>query len=261
MKDFLTLKHYKEPLLPVDKKKGYGYFGAIQVTIDGQKIQCHKCGELFSDLSGHIRGSHNLSLDKYRETYRLSRTTALISEAEREKRKMRTITWLASLSESEKAKMKEKAKKNFLKWKKSQVEGKWKERLEAKNRKGSCPDQILSKIQEVAKTLGHTPSLREFIEVTGGQRYKHLVYKVYGSWDNALKILGIYKKKSTAHAKVRRYSDEELLESLSIFAQENRKIPTATDSKRGLIPDYYTYIRRFGSFDRARELAGVDKFI
>jgi hypothetical protein len=59
----------------------------------------------------------------------------------------------------------------------------------------------------------------------------------------------------------RNYSDEELLEYLRIFAQENGKVPTATDFRRGLLPSYECYIRRFKTIENARRLAGVYDYI
>lgn len=53
------------------------------------------------------------------------------------------------------------------------------------------------------------------------------------------------------------WKDEELLEYLSIYAQENGKIPTSTDCKRGILPAREVFIRRFGSFEEARKKAGV----
>lgn len=237
---------------------GFGYYGAIQVTKDGNGIQCHVCGKLFSDLNSHIRNKHTMSTSEYREQYQLARSTALISEKERMDRKDRTIAWLKTLSKRELAEMRAAGSLAAKKRRKKQP----KESLETKNKKGTCPQQILEKIKEVKKKLGHTPSLAEFIDVTESQRYKHLIYKVYGSWNNALKILGIYEKKSHARkGKRHTRSNEELLEHLVIFAQENQRTPTHTDAKRGLIPDDKIYKRRFGSLQKARELAEVDKYL
>ena len=36
-----------------------------------------------------------------------------------------------------------------------------------------------------------------------------------------------------------------------------RKLPTATDFKRGLLPSYDTYIKHFKSIEEARQMAGV----
>lgn len=262
-KEYLTLKHYKEPLQKIPKGEGFGYYGAILSSPDGKYIQCHVCGELYAEVSAHARQSHKIPVVGYRERYQLSRTTALISEELRLAKKARTLEWLASLSVEEKKKMKSRALRGSRKWRREHPEliGKhWKNRKEYYNKTGTCPDQLIQKIHEVEKKLGRTPSLAEFITETGGQRYKHLIFTTFGSWLKALKVAKLKPKERIAGIKYK-WDDEELLEYLLIYAQENGQIPTATDSKRGLIPDYSIYTRRFGSFEKARKLAGVYEII
>lgn len=253
----LTIKNYKEPLLPILKKDGFGYYGTLIASKDGQTIQCHICGKLFANLSSHVRQAHKISIPDYREKFQLAYSTALVSENERMRLKECTLAWLNSLTEKQKEAYKRKARKN----QKIKSTPQQTIRLETKNKRGTCPDQLLQKIKDVAKELNHTPSLGEFIDVTGTQRYKHLIFKTFGSWKNALGMLKMQPKTNANKGGRRRYGDEELLEYLSLYAQENLKIPTATDCKRGLLPDYYAYIRRFGSFEKARELAGVYNFV
>lgn len=40
----LTFNHYKEPLAEIPKIEGYGYYGAVLGSLDGNGIQCHLCG-------------------------------------------------------------------------------------------------------------------------------------------------------------------------------------------------------------------------
>ncbi len=256
----LTLKHYKEPLLAVKKGDGFGYYGALSVTIDGTKVQCHICGNLFEDMGTHARQKHRISHNEYREKFKLAYQTSLISEKVRENRKQMTLLWLASLTKKEKAAYQANVRRRYQEWIKA---GKPKKEmpsahmLETKNKRGTCPDQLLAKIHEVAKTISHTPTLAEFITETGGQRYKHLILKTFGSWNQAIKMSKLTPHEPTGVFVRHTYSDEELLEYLHIYAQENNSIPTATDSKRGLIPDFEVYQRRFGTFEHARERAGV----
>lgn len=261
VKQFLTLKHYKEPLLKVPRGEGYGFFGAIQITVDGSKMQCHVCGRLFEEVASHARQAHKITLKEYRLKYRLNSTTSLISEKTREERKQRTLKWLASLSPVEREEMRKKARakfKEYLKRRGERVQPK--ESLENKNIKGTCPDQLLAKIIEVSKKLDKTPTLAEFIDSTGGQRYKHLIFKVFGSWSEAVKRAKLDPHERNLEYSKKRYSNDELLDYLSLYFHENNRVPTATDSKRGLIPDYAIYQRRFGSMAVAREMAGIPKW-
>jgi len=258
----LTLYHYKEPLLK--NKDGYGYLGALSCTKDGKYLECHICGELYADLAKHVIQGHKISARSYREKFQLAYQTKLISETERMARKERFLEWLKGKSKTEQKEFFARLRKNALKGSKRNLNNRKgfqpKETLERKNKKGTCPDQLLDKIKQAAQALGHTPSKHDFIGFCESQRFLHLIYKTFGSYRNALKILGMQPKqqKFGTHKK---YSDAELLEYLRIYAQENRKIPTYTDCRRGLLPTYDTYIRRWGSMENARRVAGVYEFI
>lgn len=253
----LTLKNYKEPLKKV--KKGYfGYQGCLLSTIDGTKVQCHVCGELFISLQAHAHQAHGLLSKDYKKKFDLAHTTALISEVEREKRKQITLKFFANATSEMKAE-----------WRRRRIEGmkkRWnkgtyfKIRLETKNKRGTCPDQLIEKIKEVERIKGRTPSLSEFIDETGGQRFKHLIFTTFGSWKNALKIAKLTPKERTEGG-YRRYKTDELLEMVEMFAREHDTIPTATDCKRGFLPSYDVFLRRFGSMEQARIQAGIYNFI
>lgn len=257
----LTLMNYKEPLTAV--KDGFGFYGVLTATNDGKYVQCHICGKLFANLSAHVFGFHKLKDKEYKGTYGLAYTTALLSEEQREASKARTVAFLKTLSEEEKVAYIQRARERSLEKKnleKRRAAGQPKLQLESMNKRGTCPDQLLQKIMEVKETVGHTPSKKEFIAYTNTQRYVHLIYKVYGSWNNAIKILGLdihdpHAKRGTKEYKV--YSDEELLEYLRVFTMEHGDIPTQTDFYRGLLPSLDTYVEHFGSIDAARKEAGV----
>ena len=44
--------------------------GVLIADDDGERIQCHVCGEFFAGLNHHIRRAHYMTVDYYRETYR-----------------------------------------------------------------------------------------------------------------------------------------------------------------------------------------------
>lgn len=153
--EFLTLKHYKEPLLPVPESEGFGFYGAIQVTLDGEKMQCHICGNLYCAVGVHAFSKHRLPAVQYKEKYQLASTTALVSEAERERQKQRTLNWIASVSPSELLDFRRKAVEIGRRGQLLRRQGQKQESLESKNKKGTCPQQLLQKILEVKKELDH----------------------------------------------------------------------------------------------------------
>ena len=264
---FLTLKNYKTPLREIEN--GYGYYGALLSTIDGSGVQCHICGELLSDLSGHIRIHDKITVPEYREKFMLSVRTALISEDERLVRANRTIKWMKSHKNKKWQDTATEAEKKAHY--KRMNEARWAFKrglsLETKNKRGTCPDQLLDKILEVAHNLGKTPTVIEFIDETGGQRFTNLINKTFGSWSNALKEANLELHKQVHNGgrhkfehEGRGYSDDQLLEYIRIFAEENRRIPTQTDCKRGLLPEYSCY-KRFGGLPTAREIANISQFL
>lgn len=252
----LTFKHYKEPLRRIPRSEGHGFYGAILMTKDLDKIQCHVCGETHRTLAGHL-AKHKMNGKEYKEKYQLAYSTALVSETFRTQLRQKTVDWIKTLTPEQKAEYRIKAREN-QRWDHEQP----KIRLETKNKRGTCPDQLLDQILKVAKKLGKTPSKHEFIGETGTQRYVHLIYITFGSWSKAVEMAGLAPRKIVPKGNtIGRYDDETLYEYLRIFTQENNRVPTFTDFRRGLLPSYETYTRRFGTIQRARDLAGVEEFI
>jgi hypothetical protein len=256
----LTLKNYKEPLTKV--KNGYGWYGTIACTIDGKEIQCHICGALVQSLTGHIK-THEIKTREYKEKFKLQYTSALISESTRMKYKQKTLDFIKSLTEEEKKEYWRKCKSRLNEARRKRGSFQPKKTLEQMNKEDSCPEQTLEKIKIVKEKIGHVPSKDEFISEMNGQRYTHLAYKHFGSWNKAIEMCHFNSKDDKRSENMggykgkKRYSDEELLEYLKLYVEENRQIPTISDFRRGLLPDYNRYIERFGNIENARQLAGV----
>lgn len=252
----LALNGYKEPLTKVEG--GFGYYGVVLQTENNEYIQCHICGKLFKHLAGHIWFGHKLKVNDFKDRFGISHTTALTSETTRWKLKNRTLEWLKQMDPEEKQAYIEKRREALIKGRNKRTTYQPKKTLEGYNKDGTCPDQLLQKIKDVANELEHTPSLKEFVLACKTQRYKHLIFKVYGSWNKAIEMANL-KKRASKIGRGKRifYDTEELLEYLHIFAEENNEIPTHTDFKTSLLPDESIYTRRFGSIEKARQLAGV----
>lgn len=258
---YLTFYHYKEPLKKA--ATGFGYQGAVLGSLDGTGIQCHLCGELWGDLAKHIIMSHKDDVQGthgYKERFGLAFKTALVSETVRMNRKAHGLIAWQNMSAEKKREIRRKSKEAFDTWmatKKPRIQPK--HQLETKNKRGTCPDQLLAKINECAKSIGHTPSKKDFIDWCDSQRFVHLIYKTFGSWTEGIKRAGLEAKKQIQNGGKREYSDDELLDSLLLFQQETGKIPSASDCRRGFLVDYNIYVRRFGSFPLARKLAGINE--
>lgn len=261
LNETLTIAHYKEPLKKVLKTVGFGYFGALSMTLDGDKLQCHICGELHYNVALHARQAHSILSSEYKERFEIARETSLISETLKEKFKINTMKWLASLSFEQKKVLKKKQLEAIKAYWKNAKRNKFEIRLETKNKRGTCPDQLLEKIREVKTSLGHTPSKDEFIIACDSQRYVHLIYKTFGSWKKAIQRakLPLHKKVDQKKLKFHHYNKDALLEDLFLFWKENNKVPTEADSRRGLIVNADVYRRHFGGLPKARFLAGIEE--
>ncbi len=262
----LVLNNYKEPLKKVAKPY-HGYEGAVMVTTDGEKMQCHMCGELFANVAQHSWRAHKIKAKEYKLKFKLMTHTSLCSEKERDRMKIKSMEWWLKMSPAERARMKKKFKRLSRDAKGGRKKGS-KNRLEAMNTKGTCPDQIADQIRKCAQEIGHTPSGDDFLKWSGSMRVVGLARYRFGTWVKAVKYAGLTprgktKKKGgyTGPRHNRPYSREELLETLSIFYQETGKVPSYTDSKRGLIPDGGIYVRHFGSIRNARKLAGITESV
>lgn len=263
----LILGPYKEPLRRVDG--GFGYLGALTFDTLG-KVQCHVCGELFDNLAGHISNAHKVTAKQYRTTYGLAATTRLISEKYREEKKNNHLQYLASLSPEQKAEHRRRAyaaitRCNELRRQriKDGTHKAGNNSLEQKNKRGTCPDQLLQIIRDAHQHFGYTPSQHEF-QAAFSCRYNEPIKRTFGSWSAAVKKAGFEDRKGKGGAPKGiarvRHTDEELLDYLAVFYQENNKIPTSGDCNRGLLPSYAAYNLHFGSFPRARELAGIPEY-
>lgn len=259
----LIFYNYKEPLTQIEEGKGYGYYGVLLSSKDETKVRCHICGELFDLLSGHIRQAHKMEVKKYKERYQLAYGTALISEKRRAILKQKTIEWLNSLSLEEQARMTKQRRKNWIKYLKGRTAHGRGITLETKNKRGTCPDQLIDKVKKVAEALGHSPSKNEFIDFYHSQKYVHIILKTFGTWNEVKRRAGLdlLVTSSNGKAKKHKYTKQEIIDYMKLFYRENKRPPTTTDCNRGLLPHQTTIKRIFGSMQEARLASGITETV
>lgn len=246
----LVFSNYKEPLKPIEKNKGYGYYGAILMDKQGEKIQCHLCGLMFKSVGTHIFAAHGLRADDYRTKFELARATSLVSEVERQRLKANGLhCWEMKTAAQKKAFVD--AGNKFGKSRKGVLH-----RLETKNKRGNCPDQLIDKIKKFADETGKKPNLRAFRKKMNEERHGGVIlaiYQTFGSWNAAVKIAG------HTPTPVRKcpFTNQELLDMLRVYYKRTKKVPTKSDSARGFIPSAQYYRNRFGSLPKARRLVNI----
>lgn len=248
----LIYENYKEPLKQIEKDKGYGYYGTIATTKDKLFIQCHICGELFASLGHHLR-KHDTTADQYKQQFKLSKTTALVSDNQRKYLQLRVLNSKYTELPEHLVEYNQKVQSGQIVHRKKDGDSRWS--LERRNREGLCPDQLLDVIQKLEEKLGHTPSYVEFRK-EHGPKYRKSIEYIYGSYLNAVKKAGLVSAKE-----LKEPSNERLLQDLVDFHQEHGRIPMTSDFTRGLLRPRAMYFRRFGSLNNARTEAGLNAVV
>lgn len=129
---------------------------------------------------------------------------------------------------------------------------------QAKNRYGLCEAQIAYRLQ-VVKELAGVDKLKQ-IESVDIKKYDHKLWIWFinhGGIKKAMEKLGVEYKKFT-------YSNALLIAGLRKFAMENKRMPICSDlnqkSLNGL-SGVHCYINHFGSWRRAKMMAGLDQLL
>jgi hypothetical protein len=296
---YVTLYNYKEPFMPFKyEDTGFGYEGVLLFDGVSDKIQCHFCGDWFQAMGSHLHKEHNMKARDYKEITGLRQTTALVSETLRAKMIANGMSIrLKNLQKGGKKteEQKEKIRQTLLTLPR-----------QTQNETGTCPKQIIDRLQKRAKELGRTPTTDEitFIQV---------LRKVYGTYSQACRIAGLdvreegqvlfnprtitqeqivnfvrefwiknhefprfkdcpsdrlWDKYKVTKKEIDKqvlfgegqyqktgvkifYTVAELLQILSIFKEKNKRNPSISDCKRGLLPHASRYYYHFGSFKNA----------
>jgi hypothetical protein len=256
MEGSMILGPYKEPLQAVEK--GYGYIGALTFDVKG-RLQCHICGLLYDNLGLHLR-AHEMTGREYKEKFKLAYSTKLISEAERERKKIAMMRWYLNLTPEQRAegkkRMHEALKKNGrMNWAKDRKD---RLALETKNKRGICPAQLIDIMRRAADEQGRL-SRRDMMLFYKSDRYKKPIERTFGSWTRALEAAGLSSRGKGAKVgdKIPHYTDDTLLDLLRGHYDETGIMPSASDCTRGFLPSAGVFIKRFGSFPNARKAAGL----
>lgn len=242
----------KEPLMPAPSGN-HGYLGVILYNKTKDKIQCHVCGKFYRALSGsgHLK-IHEMNNEEYKEKFEIDRTVALCAEGTREKHLEALImredyqdgTILKKLKKYTVSKeANEQRKKTNL--------GK-KRRIYAKNKTGHCPEQLLEKIKKLKTELGFVPNGEDFKRKNKG-KYLSSIIQTFGSYNRAIEKCGFEVPDKFRDS----YKRDELIKYLQDFYKRFGRTASNTDFKRGYLPSVKTYVRTFGSLNKARMEAGV----
>ena len=228
---YVTLYNYKEPFMKFTE--GFGFKGALVFDGTSDKIQCHFCGQWFDMLPHHLRREHNMSALEYKDKVGLLKTTALINEKVRasliasglDKRlqNLRRNRKGCTVSKETKKRISATLRENFSK-------------MENKNLRGTCPEQLVDRMIKKYNELGRTPTQIEF-----GNGFCETVRKVYGSMKEACRVANIPYRAPSSNVKGRAgrspsFTKEECMKYIHTFYLANKRFPKTrefTDKRMG----------------------------
>lgn len=216
---YATFYNYKEPLMKFTE--GYGFVGALVFDGKTDKIQCHFCGEWLGSLPHHLRREHNMTASEYKERVGLLQTTALISESARAKliasgldKRLQNLRAGGKMTKEVREKIRATCKKN----------GSNPEQL---NLHGTCPEQLIARMQKIARENGDKLRMRDF------DNFDEIVIKTYGSIKNACEIAGIpYREvgRTLKNELIRKsYTDDRAINFIREYIVRFNKSPKRRD--------------------------------
>lgn len=113
---------------------------------------------------------------------------------------------------------------------------------------------LLKHLKIFEKEKGRPPKAGEFVNNPRFPSYR-TYERFFGSWNNSLKEAGFDQRIGGTEL----YTKDELLEYIFRFYTENGRPPVAADfCKHSKYPSCGTYQKRFGSWDNALKLVGLD---
>lgn len=123
-----------------------------------------------------------------------------------------------------------------------------------KRREMYTNEELLNFLRKFDKENGRSPTKPDF-EYISGCPSSMTCHNRFGSWNKALEKAGL----NTIKGSIQRYADEELLRNLILFDKENGRPPTEEDfSNNPEYPNFSTYVKHFGSWEKAKKLVGLD---
>ena len=215
---YVTMYNYKEPFMPFQdpiSREGYGYEGVLVFDGETDKVQCHFCGQWFHALGNHIQKEHALSASYYKELTGLSQSTALIGEKYRQKliengkERFNNLRPGGKKSEETKRKISE-TLRNYTRQRQNIV--------------GTCPLQLLDRLQKKAEELGRCPTNRDIT-------FNDALVSVYGTFSNACEIAGLTPLKPGQTNRKSQYNKQFFVEMFRPFWIKNKSFPKTKDFK------------------------------
>lgn len=245
-KEDWILDGYKEPIRKV--KNGYGYYGVVIRSKDRERVMSMKDGKFYTAINNaHVNKFGFKNVDEYKKTFGIATTTPLCGISRSRLMQEKGIKYFERVGASKLKLNRElgiKANKNRAGTRMP---------LEIRNKRGTCPDQLLDKISSLQKKLKAVPSTGDFRQEYG-THYLGLLSYYFGSWVNAVKLAGFIPK-SISYPQG--FTTEELLERVRIFFENHGYTPLSRHFGTDVLPCARVYRKHWKTLNAVRLNAGV----
>ena len=200
------------PFIPVSN--GYGYQGNLLYDDVEEKIQCHECGEWFTQLTHFHLRKHNFAPDEYRDKFGLNKTTSLTSSELAERKAQisaKSYVW-GKMTPEEFAEFFKKKLKQYRKRDKQLKRSKGYGRrlnVETMNRYRTCPLQVEERLTKIVDKLGKAPLVKELDAIDSSLFL--ILSKRFKSYTNALHYFGLRPNKGSSNRNYKKSYLDQLL--------------------------------------------------
>jgi hypothetical protein len=246
---------------PYDKlpKENFGYLGVLLSLKSSGKVQCHLCGSWHDSLGSHIANRHKIKAQDYKKRFGFTRTIPLCSQRVSDQRSKSALEHnnTRGIRKYHKELRDPKNAKNLAEFndKKAKSNREAANSPAVLNKLDICDQQCIRRVKVIAEHLNHFPTWREVNRIDGGLQM--VIRRRFGSW-NKFKSVNFKEEPIFKSHGAQKYSDDYLLFSLKQWEIKNKKVPQREDF-RNTTPNHITIVNRFGSWMRAKSLAGISE--
>lgn len=209
----------KHPLMP--NKDGHGFQGVVIQDDTRRYIQCSACGKWLQKIGHrHLNKCSGLTMDEYKEKYKLNKTEGLVSDE-------------LSLRLTKQA-LKNKSAERIRKYAGTGQVRKHntKRTRQMENQHGTCPKQVEYRLYEFIWCNRELPG-----RDNKGQALYKILWKRFGTFGNGLRHYGLphYKRKGTNYYytfpdhTIYKYNINQMDGREALFAMIQQKCPRFTE--------------------------------
>lgn len=255
----VTITKYKDPMEKVEG--GFGYYGAITESKDGDYLQCHICGFLFPHLANHIR-KHEVTGREYKERFGLRIHEGLVGKGTRHNLQdsFNKLVRATNMTPSEFAKQASIKGHEVMQANDYKNNGGNQWKAVTRNERGNCREQTIAKLKILAESNGGSINESQFLK-TYGQGQDNVIRTHFETFDNALKEANLATRHEQRLNK-RQLSEQEAINRLKAYFEKYGRSPQWSDIVGKRIDETNlpstNYIKNhFRSINNYRFLAGV----